>query len=287
MTSVIFVCLLAFAPAPVVAQEPKPQVLIVTNSHNSDERQIVIDYALERYGMELRRWGMDYTKGDPSDVNAHTLANTDVVVFLHTLGRILDQGQRQALEDYMRQGGGFVGVGSAASTETEWPYFHELIGAVATDADRAETSKEVTFATEHLAARGMGDDWEPSDHWLTFDRDPEQMGATIVASVDSGHPVAWQQQLGHGRSFYTSLGGAYGTWGEREFGKFLRQATWWAAGNDAGLRQDSTAAAPHWPYTAAFILLVGAVATGGIIAVARSEQATRRPASAEGQPKRT
>src|SRR5262245_53194688 len=45
------------------------------------------------------------------------LQGVRVVVFLNTTGTILDDGERAVLERWIRAGGGFVGVHSAADTE--------------------------------------------------------------------------------------------------------------------------------------------------------------------------
>ncbi len=51
------------------------------------------------------------------------------MVFLSTSGDVLDPSGRAALEAYVRGGGGFVGVHSAADTEYGWPFYGELVGA--------------------------------------------------------------------------------------------------------------------------------------------------------------
>src|SRR5438128_11377481 len=48
------------------------------------------------------------------------------VVFLCTTGNILNDEQQKAFEQYIKAGGGFVGVHSAADKEYEWPWYAEL-----------------------------------------------------------------------------------------------------------------------------------------------------------------
>lgn len=258
----------------VVAHEsdpPSPHVLIVTTNNLDENRQATVDFALERLGMELRRWNMTYEDGGAADLNPYTLEDVDVVMFLNTRGEFLAPDQREALQEFIELGGGFIGTGSAAATETNWPFFHQLVGAMAVESRVPETANTLNFHEEAEITDGMADDWQISDRWLSFDRDPEEAGATLLAWLDSDHPVAWQHNVDRGRSFYTSLGSAHDTWAEREFGHLLRQATWWAAGEEPPLRQDTSRSAPNWPYITAFIFLVAAVAVGGVVAVARME----------------
>lgn len=51
------------------------------------------------------------------------------VIFVNTTGDILDPEQQQALEGFIRAGGGFMGVHAAADTQYDWPWHGELVGA--------------------------------------------------------------------------------------------------------------------------------------------------------------
>lgn len=58
----------------------------------------------------------------------------DALVFVHTSGNVLpDRSQREALERYMANGGGFFGIHAASSMasdiESDWPWFRDLVGA--------------------------------------------------------------------------------------------------------------------------------------------------------------
>ena len=50
------------------------------------------------------------------------LAGFKVVIFLSTTGDVLNVAQQAAFERFIRRGGGFVGVHSAADTEYDWPF---------------------------------------------------------------------------------------------------------------------------------------------------------------------
>src|SRR5688572_6423543 len=51
------------------------------------------------------------------------LAQFEAVVFLNTTGDVLNSAQQTAFENYMRAGGGFAGVHSAADTEYGWAWY--------------------------------------------------------------------------------------------------------------------------------------------------------------------
>src|SRR6266508_3443028 len=66
---------------------------------------------------------------DANQFNATNLARFEAVVFLNTTGDVLNATQQTAFENYIRAGGGYVGVHSAADTEYDWPFYGELMGA--------------------------------------------------------------------------------------------------------------------------------------------------------------
>ena len=65
---------------------------------------------------------------DSTQFNTANLAQYDAVVFLSTTGDVLSATEQDAFEDYMRAGGGFVGIHAAADTEYTWPWYGQMIG---------------------------------------------------------------------------------------------------------------------------------------------------------------
>src|SRR5690349_6555351 len=66
---------------------------------------------------------------DPDVFTSTSLARFAAVVFLSTSGTVLPEAsQRAGLSDYVRAGGGFVGIHGAIATEQGWPFYGELIG---------------------------------------------------------------------------------------------------------------------------------------------------------------
>ena len=56
------------------------------------------------------------------------LAKYDAVVWLSTTGDVLNDTQQAAFERYIRAGGGYAGIHSAADTEYLWPWYGRLVG---------------------------------------------------------------------------------------------------------------------------------------------------------------
>ena len=53
----------------------------------------------------------------------------DSVVWLSTTGDVLNAAQQTAFENYIKAGGGYTGIHSAADTEYEWKWYGRLVGA--------------------------------------------------------------------------------------------------------------------------------------------------------------
>ncbi|MCC7541554.1 MAG: ThuA domain-containing protein [Deltaproteobacteria bacterium] len=152
------------------------------------------------------------------------LAVHDVVVFLLTSGDVLDGAQERALDDWVRAGGGFVGVHSAADTERSSTVYRELLGgalfASHPDVQRAtvRTLDRDHPATAHLPAR-----FARVDEWYDFDATPRGRSHVLLSVDESSysggtmgydHPLAWCHGHGDGQVFYTALGHTLDAWAD-------------------------------------------------------------------------
>jgi type 1 glutamine amidotransferase len=168
------------------------------------------------------------------------LAEVEVVVFLSTTGDVLDGAQQDALESFVRAGGGFVGLHSATDTEYEWPFYAELLGARFESHPAVQSARIVVEAADHPATDFLPAIWERADEWYDFDRNPRASGVTVLLRLDetsyeggkdgADHPIAWSRAVGRGRSFYTALGHTEESWGEPLFVQHVEGALRWAAG---------------------------------------------------------
>lgn len=148
-----------------------------------------------------------------------TLDSYDAVVFLSTSGSIFNDAQRRAFENYIRSGGGFVGIHSATDTEYEWPWYNKLVGAYfAGHPEQQEAEKVVVDfghpATSFLRAELDGDRWRRFDEWYNFksvNPDIKVLMKLDEATYEGGengrnHPIAWYHPHDGGRAFYTAGG---------------------------------------------------------------------------------
>jgi type 1 glutamine amidotransferase len=167
------------------------------------------------------------------------LPNTDVVVFLLTTGDVLNDTEQAAFEAFIRGGGGFVGIHSAADTEYDWPFYGELVGAWFDSHPALQPARIHVEAALHPSAAGLPETWERTDEWYNFRSNPRP-NVDVVLTLDemsysggtmgADHPIAWSHSVGQGRAFYTGLAHAADAWQEPLLCQHIENALRWAGG---------------------------------------------------------
>jgi type 1 glutamine amidotransferase len=178
---------------------------------------------------------------DPAELDA---IEEDVVVFLSTTQDVLDAPQEAALESFVREGGGWVGVHAAADTEYDWPFYATLLGGARFESHPRiqEADIEVEDRT-HPSTRHLRMRWTRTDEWYAFRENPRAQARILLrlddSSYDPGdsgmgaeHPIAWCRDVGRGRAFYTGLGHTRESWSEPAFRRHLLGGILSAAGRE-------------------------------------------------------
>jgi cytochrome c len=208
--------LLGLSPDGAAAQTPKASFAVLVFSKTTGYRHDSIPNGIAA----IRALGAGHgfaveATEDAGNFNNATLARYKVVVFLLTTGDVLDAGQKAALEQYVRGGGGFVGIHSASDTEHHWPWYGRLVGTWFKSHPRIQPAMIRIEDPDHPSTKGLPQQWERTDEWYNFVSNPR--GAVhVLASLDEAtysggtmggdHPIAWCQNVDGGRSWYTEMG---------------------------------------------------------------------------------
>ncbi|MGK0197121.1 MAG: type 1 glutamine amidotransferase [Yoonia sp.] len=166
---------------------------------------------------------------------------------------LLDEKQRQAVEEWHAAGGGIVALHAALVRQTEWKWFNELAGCdFDSDSEFLEAWVVVDpAAAKHPTVSGHGTSFKYTADWTNHDRSVSGInGFQVLLRVDESsyepvrelfqkrggkamgkdHPIAWLNTNGGGRFFYTELGHDVRSL-ETPFGKqHIVEAIRWAAG---------------------------------------------------------
>lgn len=181
----------------------------------------------------------DHTE-DAQAFTADNLARYRVVVFASTTGDVLDEAQQAAMERFVREGGGFVGVHAAADTEYDWPWYGRLVGAYFRNHPPGLQS---THVQPERDGKPAGERWPVTDELYNYRANPRPR-VQVIATVDereySGgemgddHPIAWCHAFDGGRSWYTGLGHDAKVYDDANVMAQLRRGLAYAAGHADG-----------------------------------------------------
>ncbi len=228
------------APSGASADSPRPErfkILLFTKTagffHPSIPTAIA---AIEELGAR-NGFAVDATT-DAGAFTSDNLAQYSALVFVNTTGNVLSEpSQRAALEDYIRDGGGWFGVHAASdmggAVRDGWPFYRRLVGAaflghtrthVWADAPVAGTVYEGPLAAAPADAESFGAtvryrSWEPAlvniedvrspamrgwghtevrvDEWYGFRENPRQ-NVHVLASLDENSYDTFQGDMGPG-----------------------------------------------------------------------------------------
>lgn len=173
------------------------------------------------------------------------IAKHKVVIFLNTTGDVLDDRQQAVFERYIRRGGGFVGVHSAADTEYHWPWYTKMLGHMFRTHPAIQTAMVNVENRDFPGMERFATRFLTTEEWYEFDasRTP---GLNYLLSVDEStyepsqqrrkeaasaafHPISWYHRYDGGRAFYTALGHLPATYSDPLFLHHLYGGIYWAA----------------------------------------------------------
>jgi type 1 glutamine amidotransferase len=239
------VCAGLVLPCASASAEDRPaRVLYFT--HSAGYRHDVIPASreiLKRIGETEPRFEVAASE-DVSVFTAENLRRFGAVMFFTTGELPMSDLQRKALMDFVRDGGGFLGVHSATDTFYRWPEYGRLIGgyfdqhpwhqSVRIDvADpynllTARLGRSLTLFDEVYQIRDF--DAAGSRVLLRLDPASVDLGRENVHRYPYGWPLAWTRAYGNGRVFYSALGHEEGVWRDARFKTMLHNAVLWAIG---------------------------------------------------------
>jgi len=240
----------AFAAAHAPADDGRLSVLLFykANFHAShvQARQAVRDLAADlgaQYGQPVDIQETD----DPAAFTPENLATRDAVVFAQTGGVLFNAAQRSALEEYIRDGGGYMGMHYAGwsvgqSEHDVNPFYARLVGAASEghpENPAIRPGRVVVKDPSHPLTQGVPAEFTRSDEWYDWVLNPAPDVRTLV-EVDetsygmgrqcSTHPVTWCQQIDAGRSWYSGMGHEGTAYAEAPIRAQMRNGLAYAAG---------------------------------------------------------
>lgn len=213
---------------PVVKPSKARKVLIFSRTtgfrHGSIETGV---YAFKKMGETSGAYTADATE-DPAVFTDDNLKQYDAIVFLNTTGEpVPDAAGREAVEKFVANGKGLIGIHSASDTGYKWENYGKMIGGYFAghpwNAGSNVTIKiEGTDHAINKAAGFEGDTFVHKDEiyqyrpmpysrenlriLLSLDLTGPNMKRGGMKRADNDYAVAWLNTFGKGRIYYNNLG---------------------------------------------------------------------------------
>ncbi len=199
---------------------------------------------------EEKGWKL-YETNNGAIHNSEDLQKFDALIWNNVSGDVLTSEQREALKQYLRTGGGFVGLhASGGDPSYDWTWYVE-------DVIRAQFIGRPLFPQKQQADLWVEEPadpivahlprpWRMSDEWYSFAQSPRsQEGVEVLLSISetsyspsmagkdiamgTDHPLVWKHCLGQGRVLYSALGHYPEVYRNKNYRILLKNAVSWAA----------------------------------------------------------
>ncbi len=173
-------------------------------------------------------------------ITAADLAKFDVLVFATTGELPLDDAQKKALLDFVRNGKGFVGIHNATDTFYKWAEYGKMLGAYFAGHPWTQEVAIKVDDTKHPATAMLGKsfrvmdeiytmkDWDAGKHHVLMSLDTSSVDLSKDPRKDKYYPMAWCHEYGKGRVIYTALGHPDDLWDQDWFLKHILACIKWA-----------------------------------------------------------
>ncbi len=211
------------------AAPPPPAVLIF--SHTTGFRHASIEPAIAAITAAAKAKGYSVTASeDPALFDAAArLKGFKAIVLVSTTTKLKDPAsewltgaRRDALQAFVRGGGGVVGIHGAADSHYGWDWYGRMIGARFARHPEGTPKGALTRAElDHPSIRDLPATFEAVDEWYWFDDlDPRLRPLLLLDPASIGEkganprPIAWAHSFEGGRVFYTALGHTPEAWSD-------------------------------------------------------------------------
>jgi type 1 glutamine amidotransferase len=237
----------AAAQLPPVPAQPSFRVLVVASRAKDHLKMIAAARPFFQTMAAANHFDLDFSD-DTSLINPANLSHYQVFVMLHLAPFDMSASQQAALQHFVEEGKGWVGIHAAGLTGRQfrgagspyWQWFEDFMGGIIYSPHPAFQKATLIVedrkhpATCHLPAR-----MEVPDEWYEFDKSPRDK-VRVLASVDESsyhqnkpmgdHPIIWTNQR-YRRMIYIGVGHDPVLLADSNYATLLRDAILWAGLN--------------------------------------------------------
>jgi uncharacterized protein len=223
------------------AAPPKPRILLFSGT--TGYRHASIEPGIGALTELARRDGFAVTATESAAAFDDLSGYRAIVLLSNTTDRKkpesegLTGARRDALQRFVRSGGGIVAIHAAADSHYHWRWYGRMIGG-RFERHPPGTPKGTLRRVDHKhpASRPLPPHFERVDEWYYFtDYDPtSQLLVTLdpasIGETDANpNPISWAREFEGGRVFYTAMGHTPESYSEALFLRHVGAGLRWAA----------------------------------------------------------
>ncbi len=223
---------------------PKFHLLVVASRAKDHLKMIASARPVFEAMAKEKNFAVDFTD-DATTINDENLTHYQAFVMLHLAPFDMTASQQAALQKFIEQGKGWVGIHAAGLTGREfldpstiyWDWFEGFLGGVLySPHPYYQKGTVVVEDRKHPVTKGLPARFEISDEWYEFNHSPR--GAVrVLATADEStykqnkpmgdHPVVWVNEK-YRRMIYLAIGHDPSILGNKDYLRMLTNAVLWA-----------------------------------------------------------
>lgn len=230
--------------SPSQAATPKRALVVTTTTGFRHSSIPTAEKILAQLGQESAAFTVDYARVEPKDpqfkgadgkpdtqkvteaikqvlaekMSLEALKNYDVVIFANTTGD-LPLPDPQGFIDWVKAGGGFVGMHAAGDTFHHFAPYLEMVGAEFKMHEAQVEVEPINQDSSCPACRHLPPTWKVFDEIYQFKNFDRSKVHGLLAldkhpnnKTPGDYPISWCKDFGKGRVFYTALGHREDVW---------------------------------------------------------------------------
>lgn len=182
---------------------------------------------------------------DPAIFNNEFSDKFDAVIFSNTNNEAFyTDKQRAVFQNFIKNGGGYVGIHSACGSERDWPWYWTMAGGKFVSHPPFQPFDLKVVNKNHPSTEFLPDIWNWEDECYYMNQLNPDINVLLVADLTTlvdpnmdkfpgemfgkTFPLAWYHQFDGGREFFTALGHDPGHYMDENFRRHLSGGIQWA-----------------------------------------------------------
>jgi type 1 glutamine amidotransferase len=184
---------------------------------------------------------------DPGQFTTNNLQRFKVIIFDNSNNEIFDNDeQKAALQNFVRSGGGIVGIHSACGSERHWPWFWSMMGGKFLRHAKLQKFTVKVKDADNPSTAHLPPTFQWTDEFYFLTNMPNDLHILLAGDLSSLNdpgkeksqnpkygdetPLCWCHQFDGGREWYTALGHQKEHYADPLFTTHLLGGILWAMG---------------------------------------------------------